>query len=116
MKASNQLSLVWGEPTFDELLRAEIEVQLDLFGEVSVKLRATPEGVNPPKQFPDEIHQTTSCCLNDSRNCTHDALKLGGLHLQLLSARLRKGVIARSAIAGGDAPLGINPAFQEHEL
>ena len=36
--------------------------------------------------------------------------------LKLLAPRGREPVIARAAVAGGDAPLGLDPALQEHAL
>ena len=54
--------------------------------------------------------------LDDAGDGAHDAMELGKLLLQLLAAVCGEGVVAGAAIAGGGAPLGDDPAFDQHAL
>ena len=58
----------------------------------------------------------SSCRLNRPRNGCNDPLKLRDLHLELHAAQRRKPVVARPAIPGRRAPLGLHPPFDQHPL
>jgi hypothetical protein len=99
-------------------------VEAHFFFEVGVELTAVEEHAQAAEDFGGFAHlqppvfllSRESGSLDYAGDGAYDALELGELDAQLLSAVGGEGVVAGAAVAGGDTPLGGDPAFDEHAL
>jgi hypothetical protein len=114
----------WREAGIDLLLAAEVKVETHFFVDIGVELTAVEEHAQAAKDFGGFAHlqppvfllSRESGSLDYAGDGAYDALELGELDAQLLSAVGGEGVVAGAAVAGGDTPLGGDPAFDEHAL
>jgi hypothetical protein len=57
-----------------------------------------------------------SGCPDNTRDGAHHALELGDFDVELFLAACGQGVVAGATVAGSHAPLGSDPAFDQHAL